>query len=463
MKKLWQKENKQNLNPIVEAFETGDDLLLDQNLILCDVYGTMAHGLGLEKIGILNSKEIEILKKGLSEIRDLYHAGKFNLVAGDEDVHTKIENFLTEKYGLVGKKIHTGRSRNDQVLTAIRLFTREKLLNIWKNALDLCEAFISFAKEYEFVLMPGYTHMQKAMPSSVGMWAGAFAESLFDDMEILKSVYKLNNQSPLGSAAAYGVPLELPRSFVAELLGFQKVQENSLYCQNSRLHIEAYILSAFLGLLQTVNKFASDVMLFTTKEFDFFSVAENICTGSSIMPQKKNVDLAELIRSKLHLAIGNQLSVVSLSANLPSGYNRDFQDGKKPLFESLEIVIKSLVVTNILVENIEPNEDKMMEALTPEIFATHKALEAVGMGKSFREAYKDEGKKFEYQSTKFETNTNGKNSKSFKTSNLLRKSTHIGGTGNLGIKNYVLRIMNEKKVFSAASKKHYQTISRLLS
>ncbi len=457
MNKLWQKANSQKIDPIVEAFETGDDLLLDQNLILCDVYGTMAHGMGLGKIGIMSTKELKSLKMGLLEIILLYKKDRFKLEFGDEDVHTKIENFLTDKHGSIGKKIHTGRSRNDQVLTAIRLFTREKLLNIWKNALDLSEAFISFANEYEFVPMPGYTHMQKAMPSSVGMWAGAFAESLFDDLEILKSVYKLNNQSPLGSAAAYGVPLELPRSFVAELLGFEKVQENSLYCQNSRLHIEGYILSSLLGLLQTVNKFASDVMLFTTKEFDFFCVSENICTGSSIMPQKKNVDVAELIRSKLHIVVGCMLSVVSLSGNLPSGYNRDFQDGKKPLMESLKITEETLAVTKILVSQIAPNEDKMMEALTPDIFATHEALEAVMKGKSFRDAYK----KVKSPSQRL-VGLWPKKSKVF-LQKILMKSKHIGGTGNLRIKNLELRIKNEKRHFSAANNKHYQTISRLLS
>lgn len=389
MTKLWQKQ--WTLNKQVEAFETGGDLLLDQKLIWADVAGSLAHAMMLEKIGILTKKELKAAKKGLLAIQKLAKLGKFMLKNGDEDIHTKIENYLTETCGSVGEKIHTGRSRNDQVLTAIRLFTKDELIGCWISAIDLAAAFVSFAKKYEMVSMPGYTHMQKAMPSSVGMWAGAFAESLIDDVALLKATLALIDQSPLGSAAGYGVPLPLDRAYTTKLLGFAKTQNNSLYCQNSRGKFEAAVVASLLSLLQTVNKFATDVLLFTTSEFGFFTVDDEMMTGSSIMPQKKNIDVAELLRSKVHILLANYTSIVGISSNLPSGYNRDLQDTKKTLMDSLEISNQTLSIAKLLFEHLTPNPLKLEASMTPEIFATTTVFANVQKGMAFRAAYKNAG------------------------------------------------------------------------
>lgn len=391
MKKLWQK-SEYKLDPIVEAFETKEDLLMDQKLLKYDVQGSLAHARMLFKIGILSKEELEKIKKALNEILDLDKIGKFNLEVGDEDIHTKIENFITQKYGEVGQKIHTGRSRNDQVLTAIRLYSKEYLRNIELEIKKLIKIFKSFSDKYGSIKMPGYTHMQKAMPSSIKIWAGSFLSSLEDDLSLLKAVIKLNDQSPLGSGAGYGVPLALDKKYSAKLLRFSKVQENPLYCQNSKGKIEAGLIASLINILQTINKFASDVLLFTTGEFNFFTASAAVTTGSSIMPQKRNVDLAELLRSKVHIVLGNYTQIVSMSSNLVSGYNRDLQDIKKPLFESLEITLESIKVTNILLQSLTPNEEKLNKAMTDDLFAAEQAFKLVKKGMPFRKAYQEIGK-----------------------------------------------------------------------
>ncbi len=392
MPKLWQKS--WNLNQTIETFETQDDLVLDQQLVLFDVLGSLAHAQGLAKIDVLTSDELAQLELGLLEIANLDKQGLFQLQPGDEDIHTKIENYLTEHYGEVGQKIHTGRSRNDQVLTALRLFTKHQLLEIWAAGLTLTQSLLEFAQLHQNITLPGYTHMQKAMPSSVRLWASAIAEGLLDDLTSLQSAFTLINQSPLGSAAGYGVPLNLDREYTAQLLGFDKVQTNPLYCQNSRGKLEALVLASLIAISQDINKLASDVLLFSTSEFGFFEIAAGLCSGSSIMPQKKNVDLAELLRSKVHVLLGNYTQLVSLSSNLISGYHRDLQDTKKPLFESLALTHQSLVVTTLLVKGISLNHEKIKTALTPELYATHLALELVKEGTPFRLAYQQAAKEY---------------------------------------------------------------------
>ncbi len=385
MKKLWQTKNK--LNKQVEAFETKDDLLLDQRLVKYDCLGSMAHAKMLEKIGILTTKELKSLTAGLKEIIKLAEKGGFQSVEGDEDVHTKIENYLTVKCGEAGKKIHTGRSRNDQVLTALRLFMKDQLKLIIKEIISLQKSFAEYSIQHKHIEMPGYTHMQKAMPSTVGNWAESFGQSLEDDLQLVQTTYNIINQSPLGSAAGYGVPFDVKKDFTAQLLGFAKVQENPLYCQNSRGKYEASVLAGLISILQTINKFAADALLFTTSEYGFFTVDDALTTGSSIMPQKKNIDLAELLRSKVHLVLGHYTAIVSLSSNLPSGYNRDIQDTKKPLFDSLNITIDSLKMCQILLSGLHPNSAKLKSAMTSELFAAEDAMKLVKKGIPFRTAY----------------------------------------------------------------------------
>lgn len=391
--KLWDKQNW-NLNQFVEVFETKDDLLLDQKLLLFDIYGSLAHAYQLQTLGILTKKDIQDIKQGFKKIIELEKKGLFKLQMGDEDIHSKIENFLTQNYGEVGKKIHTGRSRNDQILTALRLFTKDQLLDIWISTLELSQSFVQFAKQYEHLPMPGYTHTQKAMPSSIGLWASSFAYSLLDDAKALKAAFDQVNQSPLGSAAGFNSPLALDKQLTASLMGFERVQINPIYCQNSRGKIEGLVIASLMSVMQTLNKFATDILLYTESHFDYFIVDSSICTGSSIMPQKKNVDLAELIRSKLHLVLGNYTQVVSLSSNLISGYNRDIQDTKKPLFESLETTLNCLQATSILLKSVTPKLSSLEKDMTDELFATHSVYELVSKGVAFREAYLKISEKF---------------------------------------------------------------------
>lgn len=448
MKKLWQKKNE-NLDPLIERFETKDDLLMDQKLLKFDVIGSLAHAKMLRKIGILSDKELTQLTKGLMEILNLGLNGKFILQQREEDIHTKIENYLTDKFGTVGKKIHTGRSRNDQVLTALRLFTKEKLLLIWQDLLTLIASFQAYSKKYEFVPMPGFTHMQKAMPSSVGMWSGSFTESFLDDLILIKACYSLINKSPLGSAAGYGVPLKLDRQYTAELLGFDGVQINSLYTQNSRGKIEASVVAALNSVMVGINKFSSDVLFFTSSELRYFEVADQLSSGSSIMPQKKNVDIAELLRSKVHLTLGYYTQLLGLYSNLISGYNRDLQDSKKPFIEALDVVQDSIKVTNILINNLLPRKEKLEEALSDEIFAAHKALELVSQGMPFRQAYKKVGANLSALTIKDK-------------SKFLTLSTHIGGTANLQLNQYQSKLKQEKSVFQKEYQNFQNTIIKLI-
>lgn len=386
MKKLWQKKKKK-LDPLIEAFETRDDLLMDQKLVTYDVQGSLAHAKMLEKIGILKSDELNKLKLGLNEILKLNKAGKFNLKQGDEDIHTKIENYLTQTYGEIGKKIHTGRSRNDQVLTVLRLYSKDNLSDVKKELEAIVALCKAFKKTYGNLPMPGYTHMQKAMPASVAMWMQSFIESFTDDITVIKNAYDLIDQSPLGSAAGFGTTFDLKRVYTAKLLGFKKVQENSMYCQNSKGKFEATIVAVLISVMQTINKLSSDIMLFTTQEFNFLIASDQVTTGSSIMPQKKNVDIAELLRSKVHLLLGLYVQIVSMASNLISGYNRDLQDLKKPLMESFEITLESLQAVSMLLQNIKPNKEILEKAMTDDLFATEKAYEMVKQGVPFREAY----------------------------------------------------------------------------
>jgi argininosuccinate lyase len=418
MKKLWQK--KYQLNKLAEDYCSGENVILDNKLVKHDVLGSIAHAIMLKKIEILTEEELIKLRKCLSEILFLTQKGKFNVIFGDEDVHTKIENYLTTKLGDLGKKIHTGRSRNDQVLLDLRLFTKQKLFNVVVLINQLIDTFINYAKKYEFVLMPGYTHMQKAMPSSIGLWASSFAESLLDDLQLLKAVYKLNDQSPLGSGAAYGVPLPIDRNLTAKLLGFSKAQNNSLYCQASRPKIQLAIMHAFTQIMLTLSRFAQDVLLFTTSEFNFFIIAPDLCTGSSIMPQKKNVDIMEFVRAKTYTVISYEQTIASISAGLTSGYHADFGETKKPFIDAFENVLKTIEIITLTVKSLIPNQKILQKACTSELFATHAAYLLVKKGLPFRKAYQ-----------KIASHLG--NMPEFNHIEILKETNHPGGTGNLGL------------------------------
>lgn len=448
MKKLWQKQWQ--LNSSVEAFETKDDILMDQALLQFDVYASLAHATMLVKIGILTQEEYEKAKSGLKEILELSKKGKFLLQMGDEDIHSKIEEYLTTKYGDIGKKIHTGRSRNDQVLTALRLYTKSQLLSLWEVTLQLNDDFLAFAKKHEHLLMPGYTHTQKAMPSSLGMWAGSFVEACLDDVSQIHSFYNHIDSSPLGSAAGYGVPLSLDRAYTAALLGFEKVQVNPIYCQNSRGKYDGETIALLNSILFDINKFATDVILFTSSEFNYLSVDETLCSGSSIMPQKKNVDIAELLRSKIHKGIGSYTQIMSTSSNLISGYNRDLQDNKKPLMELFQTTQEALQMTTLLASSIQPNEEVIAHNMTSDLFATGAALQLVAKGMPFREAYQHIG-------------NNLQDVKATNHNEYREASNHVGGLSNLNLDDFTQQLEEQRRQWKKENDHFENTLQKLLA
>ncbi|MBA2454526.1 MAG: argininosuccinate lyase [Chloroflexia bacterium] len=384
--KLWDKGYE--LDPRIEKFEIGDDTVYDNRLILPDVLGSIAHAAGLAKVGLLDGDVFWKLHGGLAQIADLAEDGEFSIEPGDEDVHTKIENWLTQQLGEAGKRIHTGRSRNDQVLVDLRLYTREAVLPVYGAVLEACDALLQMATEYRMLPMPGYTHMQRAMLSSVGVWAGAYLEALLDDLDLLDAAVKLNDQNPLGSAASYGVALPLDRQYVSDLLGFGKVQNNVLYAQNARGKFEVAIVQALTQVALGFSKLAQDIMLFTTSEYNFFSIDDSLLTGSSIMPQKRNLGAVELLRAKGQVMLSYQQQMLGVLIGLPAGYNMDFQETKRPFMEALDLIENSAAVVALTVSRLVPNENKMAEACSPELFATDAAYDLVLQGVPFRDAYK---------------------------------------------------------------------------
>ena len=388
MTKLWQK-NTTVINKIIEKYTVGDDFFLDRDLLLYDLQASMVHAQGLNKIGILTKVELSKIKNGLDCLKSDWEKGKLKISLEDEDCHTFIENYLIEKIGSVGKKIHTGRSRNDQVLVALRLYLKDKIKEISLSTVSVCKILKLKIKNFKNIPMVGYSHMQPAMLSSVGHYLAAHLESLYDDVDFLKIVLKHLDKSPLGSAAGFGVNLPLDRHYVAKELNFSTVQINSLYCQNSKGKFESIYLESLVQVMMTFGRFANDLLIFTMNEFQYFSINEDLTTGSSIMPQKKNLDVLELVRANGKVVMNNQLLVKNLVSSLLSGYNRDTQLLKKPIFESTKIVLDSLRVMQLVIEGLKPNQKQLESRIPVEILAADKAMELVVSQKiTFRDAYK---------------------------------------------------------------------------
>jgi len=395
MKKLWDRKTGTKTNQTVENYTVGVDYLLDLELLPYDIKGTMAHAKMLHKIKILDKKELSILITGLNKILSLWKNGKFKIDKSQEDGHTAIEAYLTENCGEVGKKVHTGRSRNDQSLTMTRLFSKEKLGKIKKETENLAKSLEQQIKKQGKIKMPGYTHMQRAMPSSVGMWLGSYCDSLKDDLICLDAVMKIIDQNPLGSAAGYGEnTLGLNRGFTAKELGFGKVQANPMYCAFSRGKFENLILQAVSSVMFDIGKMSSDLLLFTTKEFNFFTLPDSFKTGSSIMPQKKNYDVLELIRGNIAVFNGYQNQIENIVKNLPAGYNRDFQLTKEPYMKGIKLALDTLEVMILVIKNLETKKTNLENACSSELYATDEALKLVRTGKNFREAYQEVKEKF---------------------------------------------------------------------
>ena len=395
MKKLWDKKGGTKTNSVVENYTVGVDYLLDLELLSYDIKGTMAHAKMLRKIKILNDKELKLLINGLNKILSLWKRGSFKIDKSQEDGHTAIEAYLTENYGEVGKKVHTGRSRNDQSLTMTRLFSKEKLLEVEKKVENLIKTLAQQIKKQGKIKMPGYAHMQRAMPSSVGMWLGSYHDSLKDDLILLEAVRKVTDQNPLGSAAGYGEKiLGLDRKFTTKELGFKKIQDNPMYCAMSRGKFENIILQSVGGVMFDLGKIANDLLLFTTKEFNFFTLPDSFKTGSSIMPQKKNYDVLELIRGNIGIFNGYQHQIENVIKALMAGYNRDFQLTKEPYIKGMKLALETIEVMTLVIKNLEAKKKNLENACSPELYATDLALKLVKKGKNWREAYQEIKEKY---------------------------------------------------------------------
>jgi argininosuccinate lyase len=385
-----QKTTVGSIDKEVLAFTAGRDVELDANLIKADCIGTAAHVTMLSKMkpAVITAAERKKVIAELKAIIALAAAGKFKIRLADQDVHLAVERTLTEKLGDLGKKVHTGRSRNDQVAVDLRLYAREEILGTLEEAAALITALLAFAKKNEKIPMVGRTHMQPGMPSSVGLWAAAHAESLLDDCVLLVSAYELNDQCPLGSAASYGVPLDIDRELVSDLLGFRCPVHTVLYAGNSRGKVESIVLGAMSQVMLSLSRLAQDLMLFTMPEFGYFTLPDKLCTGSSIMPQKKNPDVIELVRARASRVKACELAVYDLIKGSPSGYNRDLQDAKEPFMEGVAMTRACLRVLAPFIKTIQVNKKALNAGFTPDVFATDRALELVGQGMPFRDAYR---------------------------------------------------------------------------
>ncbi len=386
MTTLWKKEWV-NADQEILKFTVGDDAVLDNRIIPYDIIGSLAHAVGLEKIGILTAEESRRLGLSLKQMHADWSAGHFSLGPGDEDAHTALERRLTDELGEIGKKIHAGRSRNDQVLTALRLYMKAMLLERMELLSNLAGDMCELGAKYRAVPMPGYTHMQRAMPSTLAFWYAAFAEGFTETLEAGQALHQRMDSSPLGAAAGFGVPLPLDREYTAKLMGFGRVQINAMAVQNSRGRLEAALIGWLAEIGRDVEKLSWDLLLFSSTEFDFVRIPESMCTGSSIMPQKKNADVLELLRATPSVLQTCRDEVERVITKLPSSYHRDLQLTKSPLMRATERGASMLVILKRAIGELTWNTDRLSAAVSQEMFATHRALGLVQDGIPFRNAY----------------------------------------------------------------------------
>lgn len=384
--KLWSKGFEPD--ELIEKFTVGRDRELDLRLAKYDVEGSMAHIRMLESIGLLTASELQQLLAALEEIHAMAESGSFVIEEGIEDVHSQVELMLTRKLGDVGKKIHSGRSRNDQVLVDLKLFMRDELRGIAKHAIALFERLQSLSEQYRDVLMPGYTHLQVAMPSSFGLWFGAYAESLTDDMQLLVAAYNIANQNPLGSAAGYGSSFPLNRRMTTDLLRFEDMHYNVVAAQMSRGKTERAAAYAIAAMASTLGRLAMDVCLFMCQNFGFVSFPDELTTGSSIMPHKKNPDVFEIMRGKCNRlqAVPNEISL--LTANLPLGYHRDLQLLKDIIFPATTEMCSCLDMCDFMLQHIRINKDVASDRKYDYMFTVEDVNRLTLSGVPFREAYR---------------------------------------------------------------------------
>ncbi len=416
--KLWQKgANKEDAAAkAIESFTVGKDRELDSWLAKYDVIGSLAHIKMLQHIGLLTAEELEVLEKELKTIYQIIERGEFVIEEGIEDVHSQIEYLLTKKLGDVGKKIHSGRSRNDQVLVDLRLFFRAEIEEMTELVKALFNTLLDLSEKYKEVLMPGYTHTQIAMVSSFGLWFGAYAESLVDDLTLLQAVHKINNQNPLGSGAGFGSSFPLDRKMTTELLGFDDLNYNVVYAQMGRGKTERFLSYAMAGIASTLGKLASDVCLYMNQNFGFIAFPDALTTGSSIMPHKKNPDVFEIIRGRCNQlqALPNEITV--LTANLTSGYHRDLQLIKETIFPAIENLKSCLEMADFALQKIIVRTDILEDEKYLYLYSVEEVNRLVLAGVPFRTAYQEVGKAIANGTFKPDTSV---------------KHTHAGSLGNL--------------------------------
>ncbi|MDL2224124.1 argininosuccinate lyase [Bacteroidales bacterium OttesenSCG-928-M06] len=441
--KLWQKNTQ--VDHEVERFTVGKDREMDLFLAKSDILGSIAHTTMLESIGLLSASELKEIHQELRNIYQLAESEKFIIEEGIEDVHSQVELMLTRQLGDTGKKIHSGRSRNDQVLLDLKLFTREAIETLVSSLSDLIDILISQSNRYKDILLPGYTHLQIAMPSSFGLWFGAYAESLVDDLVFLQAAYKICNRNPLGSAAGYGSSFPLNRQMTTDLLGFDSMNYNVVYAQMGRGKLERTVGFALAGIAGTLSKLAYDACLYNSQNFGFIKLPDEFTTGSSIMPHKKNPDVFELTRAKCNLIQSLPQQITLIINNLPSGYFRDLQITKEiflPSFDDLNDCIKMIT---FMMQSVKVNEHILDDNKYSLLFSVEKVNELVLQGVPFREAYKQVGLEIEAGNFTSETQVN---------------HTHEGSIGNLC--NEKIEEMKKKVILDFNFEKKNQALQKLL-
>jgi len=429
--KLWQKDT--GINKRIENFTVGKDRELDLWLAPYDILGSLAHIQMLESINLLEQEELSKLQTTLKQLYKKAVQGNFIIEEGIEDVHSQVELLLTQELGDIGKKIHSGRSRNDQVLVDLRLFFRAEIKEIAIAVQTLFDRYLELSEQHKETLMPGYTHLQVAMVSSFGLWFGAYAESLVDDLTLLQSVYKIINQNPLGSAAGYGSSFPLNRTMTTELLGFENLNYNVIHAQLGRGKSELFLSYAIAAIASTLGKFAMDVCLYTNQNYGFISFPDELTTGSSIMPHKKNPDVFELIRAKCNKLQGLPTEISMTINNLPAGYHRDFQLLKESLFPAIEDLKDCLEIATYMLGHIRIQQDIVADEKYKFLFSVEEVNKLVLSGVPFRDAYKIVGRSIDAGDFK---------------ANLDIQHTHEGSIGNLCTSNIQEKKASIWKLFS---------------
>ncbi len=387
--KLWDKGLSTDKK--IEAFTVGQDRELDISLAIYDVKASIAHAKMLAKVGLVTEVEGNALVVALEEIGESIVAGNFTIEAEFEDMHSKIEYLLTEKLGDAGKKIHTARSRNDQVLVAMQLYIKDELSRVEKGVTGLFDLLLDLANDYSSVLLPGYTHLQVAMPSSFGLWFSAYAESLIDDVYLIKAAYKTSDQNPLGSAAGYGSSFGIDRTHTTELLNFETMKFNVVAAQMGRGKVEKSVAFAIAGLAATLSKLAMDCCLYTSQNFGFISFPDQLTTGSSIMPHKKNPDVFELVRARCNSLQSLPNEIILMTNNLPSGYHRDFQLLKEKIVPAIHYLKDCLEIITFSLNQIQVNKEILSDPKYDYMFSVENLNDLVQQGMPFRDAYKQLG------------------------------------------------------------------------